>query len=215
MSNQIKKWVRWIDSIQKEVQELVIAKYMFSEVRNMIISNPALQDSNSYYDYLANSYASHAIMGIRRQIKVGTNSISLVQMFDEMIKAPDVLNRVYYCSLFKGSVIEDLADGFFDKYAGVGKPHIEADMVHSDRIILKEAALKCEDYADRRVAHTDTRKVKEPPTFDEVDACVDQLETLCIKYLGLLTATQSETLLPTWQYDWKSIFRTPWLQDFR
>jgi hypothetical protein len=132
-------------------------------------------------------------------------------MLHEMTEATEVVSRTYYVSLYKGSTVEDLADGDFDRYADAGAPHIRAAMVEDDLRTLKQTTTKCEEYADKRVARRDKREPKEPPTYNEVDACVDQLDALYVKYFGLLHASHMDTLLPTWQYDWKAIFRTPWL----
>ena len=211
MDKRLTKWLRWLEIIKTEVQDLVIAKHMFSEVRYMIASNPTLQVDNSYYRYLASSYASHAIIGVRRQIKVENESISLSRMLKEMSETPDVVSRSYYVSLYKGLATEFLADKNFNRYADVGSNHIRAEMVLADLDMLQKAAKKCEEYADKRLAHRDKREPKQPPTIEEVDVCIDLLDALYVKYFGLLRASHMESLLPTWQYEWKAIFRVPWL----
>ena len=34
---------------------------------------------------------------------------------------------------------------------------------------------------------------------------------LVMKYRLLLKADGSDSLVPTWQYDWKAVFREPWI----
>ena len=151
------------------------------------------------------------MIGLRRQIKTDDNSISLASLLEDIIATPEVLSRRYYVSRYKGSSVEDLADGDFDRFSGPGAPHIDASMVAADLSRLREASAKCEDFADKRVAHRDRREPKSLPTYNEVDACIDLLDELFAKYQRVFHAKASETLLPTWQYDWKSIFRTPWI----
>lgn len=212
MDNKLSKWIRWLETVKGEVSELVQAKHMFTEVREMISANPALQIDNSYYHYLASSYASYAISGVRRQLKVDNQSISFARLLTEMANSPDLLTREYYVALYIGSAVKDLADGDFDRYADPGGTHIRASMPQQDLADLKREAEKCEDYSDRRIAHRDRREPRQPPTYNEVDACIDHLNALYVKYFGLFHARHMDTLLPTWQYDWKYIFRTPWLQ---
>lgn len=211
MDPRLTKWLGWLDIIKVEVQDLVMAKHMVGEIRSMIGNNPAIRVDNSYYRYLANSYASHAIIGVRRQIKIDSQSVSLARMLLEMSETPEIVSRKYYVSLYKGSTVEDLADGDFNRYADPDAPHIRASMMVEDRQLLADRTAKCEEYADKRIAHRDKREPKAPPTYDEVDSCIDLLDALYVKYFGLFHAGHLDTLLPTWQYDWKAIFRTAWL----
>jgi len=40
-----------------------------------------------------------------------------------------------------------------------------------------------------------------------------EMEELVLKYLELVKGESKITLLPTFLYDWKSIFRTPWIVE--
>lgn len=138
-------------------------------------------------------------------------SISMARLFEEMIAAPQAFPRAYYTAKYKGSVAEAFADRDFDKFAAPGAPHIDPNLVAADLARLWAASKRCEDFADKRVAHRDEREPKQLPTFNEVDSCIDLLDELCVKYLRLFHGKAPHTLLPTWQYDWKYVFRVPWL----
>jgi hypothetical protein len=75
MDPKLAKWLRWFDVIKVEVQDLVVAKHTFNEVQSMIRANPKLHQHSSFYDYFARTYVSHVVIGLRRQIKVDTQSI--------------------------------------------------------------------------------------------------------------------------------------------
>jgi hypothetical protein len=66
-------------------------------------------------------------------------------------------------------------------------------------------------FADKRIAHYDSRAPRLLPTFKELDACIDHLEALLKKYLRLFRGEGESSVLPTWQYNWKEIFEIPWL----
>lgn len=212
MDLRLKKWLRWLDVIKGEVQELVVAKHTFHEVQKMIEANPKLQTGNSFYRYFAGTYVSHVVIGLRRQIKTDPQSISLALLLKEMSETPETFSRKYYVSLYQGSVVEGLADKDFDRVAKPGSPHIDGTKVAADLQRLRDATAKCEEFADKRLAHRDKREPKAPPTYNEVDECIDLLDELFVKYQLAFHAKSSETLLPTWQYDWKAIFRTPWIE---
>lgn len=211
MDPKLKKWLRWLEVIKCEVQDLVMAKYTFHEVQKLIKDNPLLHKPSSFYDYLSQTYVSHVVIGLRRQIKSDDQSISMVRLFEEMIAAPESLTRTYYVGLYKGSAVQDLADGDFNKFSAPGSAHIDPTLVADNLASLRSASTRCEDFADKRVAHRDKREPKQLPTFNEVDACIDLLDQLYVRYFLLFHASEMDSLLPTWQYDWQEIFRVPWI----
>lgn len=211
MDQMLTKWQHWLGIVKGEVQDLVVAKHTFHEVQGMIRNNPRLRQHSSFYDYLSRTYVSHVVIGVRRQIKCNDQSISMARLFEEMIATPQAFSRAYYTAKYKGVVVEGFADRDFDKFAAPNAPHINPSLVASDLARLRAASKNCEDFADKRVAHRDKREPRELPTFNEVDTCIDLLDELYVKYFLLFHASAMDTLLPTWQYDWKTIFRVPWL----
>lgn len=210
----IEKWLQWMEVIKDEVQELVMTKRTFHEVQQLIKDNPALHLSNSFYDYLSRTYVSHVVIGVRRQIKSkGNDCISMAKIFKELIKSPQDLTRCYYVGLYKGTNMERFADKDFNKFATPGFPHIDPTLVAADLTRLLDASKRIEDFADKRVAHRDQREMEELPTFNDVDACIDLLDELYVRYYMLFYAKNMGSLLPTRQYDWKAIFRIPWISQ--
>ncbi len=62
------------------------------------------------------------------------------------------------------------------------------------------------------MAHWDKRKPTVVPTFEELDDCIKLLDQVYVKYHFLFHAESMDTLIPTYQYEWKSIFCEPWLK---
>lgn len=211
MDTKLQKWLKWLKVIHDDIQDIVMAKREFAEVQNLIKNNPKLHQPSSFYQYLARTYVSHVTIGIRRQIKIDPQSISFARLLTEMIDSPASLSRKYYVGLYKGSVVEAFADKDFDGFSGANAPHIKASLVCDDLAELRKASERCEDYADKRIAHWDKREPKELPTFNELDACVELLDRLYVKYHLLFHAQNMQSLLPVRQYDWKAIFREPWI----
>lgn len=193
----------------------MIAKHIFRETQSIIARNPRLHEPSSFYEVFANAYVSHAVIGLRRQLKSGDQSISFARLLEEMIATPSAFARAYYVGLYRGFVVERFANKDFEKFAQVGAPHIDPDLIAVDLGNLVAKCARCEDFADRRVAHRDRRPPKELPTYNEVDECIDLLDVLYVKYHLLFTAEgmADNTLLPTWQYDWQAIFKVPWIPD--
>jgi hypothetical protein len=82
MDPKLTKWLRWLDVIKAEIQDLVIAKRTFHEVQQLIRDNSVLQQPSSFYDFIASTYVSHVLIGLHRQLKCGDQSISLAGLFE-------------------------------------------------------------------------------------------------------------------------------------
>ena len=235
-SQKLEKWLEWMEKIHNDIQALVEDANMFWEVQDIIRENPRIQKPNAFYSYLARTYLSHALVGLRRQTKLQKDSISFVGLLDEITKNPEELSRSYFDSLCSHSNGPDLsqvvgreslekvgiADSSqlkaiikmddFPPYADSSGAHVCPQMVEDDRKRLESAAKKHEAFVDKRIAHRDKRKPTVVPTFEALDDCIKLLNRTYVKYHFLFHAESMDTLMPTYQYEWKSIFCEPWLK---
>lgn len=83
-------------------------------------------------------------------------------------------------------------------------------MVRDDLAKLQSKIENIETFTDRRLAHLDKRDIPQMPTFGELDECITLLEEITKKYM-LILLTKSVSFPPTYQYDWKAIFKEPWI----
>ncbi len=211
MNPKLKKWLRWLEVVKNEVRELIKAKYTYHEILSMIDNNPLLnKQSNLFYEYLVHTYVSHVVIGVRRQIKCGKQSISIIRLLREMSASPQILSRKYYVALYKPPAI-DWADENFNQFASADSAYIDSSLVANDLTSLRDASRRLEGFVDKRVAHWDQSGLKDIPTFYEVDLCIDLLEALYVKYHKLFHAKHIDTLFHQPPDDWKNIFLVPWL----
>ena len=240
-SQKLEKWLRWMETIHvilflSEILVLVQDASMFWEIQDIIRGNPRIQKPNAFYSYLARTYLSHALIGLRRQTKLQKDSISFVRLLDEIAKNPEELSCSYFNSHYPSSNGPDLdevigrtdleAVGIVDSsqlkaiikmddfapYADASGAHVCPQMVEDDRAGLEAAAQKYEAFADKRIARWDKRKPEVVPTFEELDNCIKLLDQTYVKYHLLFHAEAMDTLMPTYQYEWKRIFCEPWLK---
>ncbi len=235
-SQKLEKWLKWMETIHDEIRALVQDANMFWEIQGIIRENPRIQKPNAFYSYLARTYLSHALVGLRRQTKLQKDSISFVRLLDEIAKNPEELSHNYFNSRQPHSNGPDLdqvvgkadleavgiADASqlkaiikmddFAQYADASGMYVCPQMVKDDQAQLESAAKKHEAYADKRVAHFDKRKPTIIPTFEALDDCIKLIDQTYVKYHFLFHAESMDTLMPTYQYEWKSIFCEPWLK---
>ncbi|MFH0829425.1 MAG: hypothetical protein V1907_04625 [Candidatus Kerfeldbacteria bacterium] len=207
----IKKWKSWLEILRKEVHILLSHRLVFNETQQIIKDNLDIQKPSAFYNLLGQGYAALIVLGIRRQVKIDSKSISLAKLLAEISKQPNLVTRQDYIKLYEGSKTSIFADKTFDKFAGTGKNEIDSVLVAKDLEQLRKAVRSCEHYADRSLAHIDKRGSKKIPTFLEVNNALEILEKLIIRYELLLTAAGWTGLTPTFQYNWKSIFKYKWI----
>ena len=213
ISPKLKKWRKWMKTIEKEIYGLVVDANMFWEVQDIIRENPHIQKPSAFYRYLGRTYLSHALAGLRRQIKPQKDSISFVGLLDEIAKNPEELSRSYYRSLCAYPDRPDMIQmDDFAPYADASGEHVCPKMVKDDLKVLKSAVEKHEEFADKRIAHWDKGEPSIIPKFGELDDCIKLLDKTYVKYHLLFYAEGTDTLMPTYQYEWKTIFLEPWLK---
>ena len=237
-SLKLEKWQKWMKAIEKEICGLVVDANMFWEVQDIIRANPRIQKPSAFYRYLGRTYLSHALAGLRLQIKPQKGSISFVGLLDDIAKNPEELSFDYYRSLCAypdgpdisqietegrkqleevgitgTSQLKDLIQmDDFVPYADASGKHVNRRMVEDDLKRLKSAVEIHEEFADKRIAHWDKGEPEVIPTFEELDDCIKLLDETYVKYHLLFFAESMDTLMPTYQYEWKTIFLEPWLK---
>jgi hypothetical protein len=94
MDGRLKKWLGWLEVIEKDIQQLLIRQYIFWEVQDIIKNNKDIQIPSVFYEYLGQTYIAYIAMGIRRQVKNHKDSISFARLLKEISETPRVLSRL-------------------------------------------------------------------------------------------------------------------------
>jgi hypothetical protein len=210
MDTKLKKWIEWLKIIESEIYDLIITKDIFWQVQDLIKKNKKIQEPGVFNKYMGDTYISHVIIGIRRQVKEDNQSISFARLLLDINKDPEKVTRDYLVSLYKGSAVEDIADNDFDQFCGENRSYISHKMVKADLNSFIQAANKCEEFADKHIAHRDKRDPKRLLKFEDVDDCIDCFDKLYCKYHLLFHAEWIDSLQPSYLIDWKAVFDHPW-----
>jgi len=211
--DQFAKWNKWLDKIYADIQGLLVNRHIFREVQKTIQANPKIQIGSSFYEWMGNVYATAAVIGVRRQRDKDKKSVSFARLLEEIQGVPEVISRERYIALYTDSVLPmDFANRNFDKLIGHGCSHIDPKMVENDLDLLIKKSKKLKNFVNKRIAHFNKSAFKNPPTYAELDECLDYLEKLLKKYLSIFRAEVHLRIVPVWQYDWKQIFKYPWIE---
>ena len=206
------KWLRWLATISHEVTLLVWSGNLYKEMREIVAANPAINRGNKFYDWLTRNYVHTALMGLRRQLDRHRDAISLRKLLDDMQVNYSLLTREYHLSLYLNDM-RILGERTFDQLSGEGQDIYPQEKIEADLQRLEEIDALHKEFIDRRIAHYDkVNRLGTLPTFQELYDAVNDMEKTVIKYHLLLKA-ETVRLLPITQYDWKVIFRSPWLTE--
>lgn len=190
MEDKFKKWNRWLDEIRADIEGIAGHRGIFRRMRAGVDKGRDRRDAYRFIEFLDSSYVALALMGIRRQVKIHKDSISLARLLREICAAPSLLSRKRFAAAREAAVT---AEDYFDAFAGGGEEHVDPARVKKDLDDLKRRACELERYADRAIAHHDKRKPAAAPDFADVDSCLDFLEGLFRKYYLLFRAGEGST----------------------
>ena len=210
----IAKWDKWLDAIKQQVIGLHGEAHVFWAVQDIIRSNPKLHKSNVFYELLTNSYASSTASGIRRLVDRDKKVISLRRLPEDIWQNTSAITRQWYVDLYTSAGLPaDIGHKTFDRYAGKKGATVAPAIIAKDLSRLKNSpeVVRVKKFVNKRIAHFDRRPYRTAPTFSDLRICLRLMEAVLRRYLILVRAEGLITATPVIQYDWKEIFRTPWI----
>lgn len=207
-----RKWNHWLSVIHRDIRGVLIQRHIFREVRKIIEANSAIHGDSTFYDWMAEVYATSAVIAVRRQVDRHPKSISLARLLEEIKKNPKILSRRSFVSKYNKDM-KYVGHHDFDEWSGPGRAYVSPRVIGKDLTLLKQKAARLRKFANKRIAHYDRASFRKLPTFAQLSDCLDCLEELLKKYLLLLRAESHTDIVPVWQYDWTKVFRQAWISD--
>ncbi len=177
MKRILDRWERWLQAIYDDMVDQATSRMVFRETTAIITTNPLIPKDSDFLQFLEKWYVDSTVMGLRRQLKVSRDSVSLAGLLQDIAANSALASRERFLGLYpRGD--RKRAARVFDKHVGAGLPHIDATAVRCELAELKALAARCEEYADRFVAHRDKRGIRGVPTHEEMNRAIDFSESL-------------------------------------
>jgi len=166
-------------------------------------------------------YVSGIAMAVRRLTDDDTRVISFFRFLKLVKGNPSLVSQRRYRALFAdddvfaqqlrefGIKIDHIKEEY-ESLVGVGKSQPSPEDVQSEIDEMQRLTAKIVALADKSIAHHEEKKPEELPTFADVDKVIIFFENLLKRYRLLFDATSMSTDV-AFQYDWKAIFRVPWI----
>jgi len=210
----------WLASVYENVTEAVINEYIFWQVQDIIRNNPELQSTSSaFFGWMGSTFVHSTALAIRRQLDKDENSVSLYRFLLELQKFPELISRAYHRSLYNRPEYPDeraehMANYTYNRSVGENADELDVNAIQQEIDSLRAVSERVHHYADRVVAHYDARGLQQQtPNFTDLSECLTVLEKLVLRYVLLLNGAWQDSLLPSFQYDWKSVFRIAWISE--
>jgi len=94
-----------------------------------------------------------------------------------------------------------------------GRPTLTQNEIFKDRKTVKDIIKPIKRFADRVIAHKERGWLTiTPPTFNEVETCMNGLQPVLFKYMNLLLGAGS-TANGGLKAEWDSIFTYKWFEQ--
>jgi hypothetical protein len=203
------KWVDWLEKIATQTHNLWAYRDYWRGLVEITQANDEIPPS-TFFDALGIWYADEQSVAVRRQLDKDHRSVSLWRLIRDIARHPEVMTRERHVSLWEEEHWTQQANANYDKFAGDGNDRIAPERTMKDLERLEAIAKPIKVYVDKRVAHTDEQAMSDVPTYDELNAALDELGKLLGKYMSLLKATVLATVSPVHQADWTQAFTVAW-----
>ena len=102
----------------------------------------------------------------------------------------------------------------FDKFAGPGGEHVDAEIIAADLSRLDAATEKVKTFVDKHLAHSDDQ-ASVSLTFQELSDSLEEVSELIRRYYLLVHGSSLLSTIPTKQYDWLRPLLVPWAPNDR
>lgn len=203
-----------LNRLCREVRGLRTNQHVFWEVQNIIRENPYIHKPSTFYTWMGQMYVESMTATIRRLIDSRKDTVSLIRLLKQIRADPSCFSR----SAYKGRCTNpDLSEAYidvdYDKLVGEGKQQPDKKKIEADIAKLKKQTEVLKQFVDERVAHSAKEQKKELPRFQDLDDSIEYVEQLLKWYNQLVTGAVIPDFQPSWLYDWKAIFRYPWIRD--
>lgn len=202
------KWQTWLDVLDEQILNLHGQRKIYTDVLEMVQTNPPIQEGNVFFSWVAVWYCSSMSVGVRKQSDNDKDSISYRRLLEGIKSNPRVISRTRFKNSFvDGNYSEWDANLCFDQIVGPGLEYLDLNIVQNEIDELAAKTSKLTTYVNKRVAHHDKNEFTAVPKFTDLNDAIDHLGNLHRRYHGIFRCLSLDHLTPTFMYDWTKVFR--------
>lgn len=211
--SKIERWRRDIDRIRDDVESLVWLREVYRHLGEIVSSNPAISAPNTLYGFIAHTFSSTTLIGLRRQLDEPRRdgSVSLALLLADINQHAGKLTRTFHLSMYDPARVFGGSVSWNNLAGGEGETYPVCRIV-SDRLALAAISARIRPYVDQRLAHLDRKQaIQGPGTYQDLFDGVETLRRIVCRYRLLLTGIDGDLMPPNDDFEWEAIFRVPWI----
>jgi hypothetical protein len=206
------KWIRWIGAIDKDVNALAINRMSWRALSTIWRERSPQLPPSFLFNYFASTFAHTQASGIRRQVDSRPDVTSLRRLLAEMVEYPHCLSGTWFIGRYEWG-LQHLGESEFLSLDPNNTGHVDPRFPAEDLERVVAAADGTRNWVNKHVAHLSVTPAAAVPTFDEIDAALDVIGDVFIRWNCILTGASLTSIEPFPQYDWLAPLRMPWITD--
>src|SRR3989344_2715819 len=214
MEQKIQRWQRMIKHSVDEIIDVNLRKYVFSKQKEIVSSNPKLQDQNIFIEYFFRNYAEAQVLAVSRLVedKPVDSLVALLNdmlsFYEEVIHSGELRNLLI-CEMCK-TASDDFIKNHFQKQIEDRIKAFSWEKINSDKFDLLKETAKIKLLRDKWVAHRDTKRKPINIQYDEIDKVIKFIEEKIDEYYIFLTDASMASFLPSGIEGDDEIFNFAW-----
>jgi len=214
MKQKIQKWQKMIEHSVDEIINVNLRKYVFSKQKEIVTSNPKLQNRNIFIDYFFRNYAEAQVLAISRLVedKPVDSLVALLNdmlvYYEEAVQSGE-LNKILIDEMSK-TASDDFIRNHFQKQIEDRIKTFSWEKINSDKFDLLKATAKIKLFRDKWVAHRDVKRKSINLEYDEIDRVIKFIEEKIDEYYIFLTDASMASFLPSGIEGDDEIFNFAW-----
>ena len=214
MDQKVLKWQKMIKYSVDEVIDVNLRKYVFDKQKEIVLSNPKLQQRNIFIDYFFRNYVEAQVLAISRLVEDKPVD-SFVALLNDLLTNHEefiqsgTLNKTLV-SKMKKEAADDFIKNHFQKQIEDRAKEFSWEKINSDKFDLLKETAKIKILRDKWVAHRDSKRKVINVQYNEIDRVIKFIEEKVGGYYTFLTDASMASFLPTGIEGDEEIFNFAW-----
>lgn len=214
MKQKIQKWQRMIKHSVDEIIDVNLRKYVFGKQKEIVLSNPRLQDRNVFVEYLFRNYSEAQVLAISRLVEDRPVDSLVALLNDMLVNYEEVIQsgelKAFLIKEMSKTARDDFIKNHFQNQIEERMNTFSWEKLNSDKFDLLKATAKIKLLRDKWVAHRDVKRKQINLQYDEVDQAIKFIQEKVDEYYLLLTDAKMASFLPTGIEGDDEIFSFAW-----
>jgi len=215
----VERVLRVLQGAENDLFIVFSGRGMWRTTLDVLRANPAIPRREVVAGWMTRMYVHYALMGIRRQLSNNPEDVSLRRMLQLVVDNPHLFTRGAFVARHGYTDPYDIkfANDRFEQWGPNGSAHLVPSVVQADIDSLLVMAERVENFATKTVAHLD-REYAYPEgivdidkiTWNDIDAVMDEMESVLQKYYPLVAGTGINSATPVPVLGWERAYTVPW-----